>query len=531
MKKVICLILSVITLIGIIPMGIYAEERPFHDVPADDIEAAAQREDEELGEDIAEAPSTVTEKGMQFKIDNLQDVKSIRYAYGEYDTEKDIKYGADSVSHSAKTLRTRGDSCILQFLKPGLVSIVVTYNDGSRDFYKYDVIKSTPTVTRDGGNSITFSNLSDLKVLRYVKGEFENSYDIKRANGSVAISGKTLDSDTYTATLDRETYTFCVQYNDESYNYYVTGVCGDNLTWVYDMQSATLTVSGEGEMDENCCEIWSSCSNVTEKLNVSEGITTIGGAAFSNFEKLVRISLPTTLEKIGVGAFAQSSLLDNITLPSSLRQIESFAFYECDSLESIVIPDSVQELGATVFQNCDNLESVVIGNGIKTIKMRSFYKCLNLKNVTFGNNIITIEYQAFYHCKSLNDIGGLPDSIEEIDAYVFYDTGYYNNKDNWENNVLYLDNHLIAAGSNLTCIIKDGTKTIASYAFENSRADVIYIPESVSYIAYGGLVTGNTQFGIWPDTIFMVVKGSYAEQYLKSFKCSYDYFDPSDIYG
>ncbi len=35
MKKVICLILSIVTVIGIIPMGTLAEERPFPDVPAD----------------------------------------------------------------------------------------------------------------------------------------------------------------------------------------------------------------------------------------------------------------------------------------------------------------------------------------------------------------------------------------------------------------------------------------------------------------------------------------------------------------
>ena len=168
--------------------------------------------------------ASVKEKGMQFEISNLEAVKSIRYAYGEYDTEKDIKYGESAVSHSAKTLRKRGDSCTLQFPRPGLVSIVITYNDGTRDFYKYDVIKSEPVVTCDGGNSITFSGLSDLKVLRYVKGEYDSSYDIKRASGSVTISGKTLNSDTYTVTLEPGTYTFCVQYNDESYNYYTFDV-------------------------------------------------------------------------------------------------------------------------------------------------------------------------------------------------------------------------------------------------------------------------------------------------------------------
>ena len=457
---------------------------------------------------------SVKEKGMQFEISNLEAVKSIRYAYGEYDTEKDIKYGVDSVSHSAKTLRTRGDSCTLQFPKPGLVSIVITYNDGTRDFHKYEVIKSSPTVTRDGGNNITFGNLNDLKVLRYVKGEYESSYDIKRADGSVAISGKTLTSDTYTITLERETYTFCVQYNDESYNYYVTGICGDNLTWVYDMQSATLTVSGEGEMDDYGYghTPWFGFTSEIQSVQVNDGVTALCDCAFCECSLLESVSLPPTLEKIG-----------------------GEAFYDCYSLKSIVIPDSVTYISSHTFCNCINLESVVIGNGVQKIRTCAFEGCTNLKNVVFGSAIKSISDYAFRGCESLNDID-IPDSVEEIGMAVFSDTGYYNNQENWTNNVLYLDGHLITAGSNLTCIIKNGTKTIASYAFENSRADVIYIPESISYIAFGGLVTGNMQFGIWPDTVLKVVEGSYAEQYLvdlsaKGEEYYYEYFNPSDIYG
>ena len=142
--------------------SVYAEEARVSEneiVSDKEIMLTEKVEEDVIDTEIAEAASTVTEKGMQFKIENLEDVKSIRYAYGEYETEKDIKYGEDSVSHSGKTLRNKGNSCTLQFTKPGLVSIVITYNDGNRDFYKYDVIKSEPTVTRDGGNDITFGNL------------------------------------------------------------------------------------------------------------------------------------------------------------------------------------------------------------------------------------------------------------------------------------------------------------------------------------------------------------------------------------
>ncbi len=532
-KQILSSFLVMVMLLSSLSINMTANTTEAADINEEEIAVSEKVEEEVIDTELAEAPSTVTEKGMQFKIDNLEDVKTIRYAYGEYETEKDIKYGVDSVSHSAKILRKRGNSCTLQFPKAGLVSIVITYNDGSRDFYKYDVIKSSPTVTRDGGNNITFGNLTDIKVLRYVKGEYESSSDIKRASGSVAISGKTLNSNTYTVTLERETYTFCVQYNDESYNYYVTGVCGDNLTWVYDKQSATLTVSGEGEMYEYNYETipWVGYKSEIRNVILNDGITDLSAASFS-YCMIEVINLPSTLEKIGEEAFFDCDSLETIIIPDNVTYIEAFAFYECDSLETIIIPDNVTYLGALAFYECDNLESVVIGEGISTIEISTFDRCPNLKKVVFGSNIKIIRDYAFIRCTSLNNID-LPDSVEEIGEYVFYGTGFYNNEDNWENGVLYCGKCLLAAKVSGTYIIKDGTKTIGYAAFENSYISVCYIPESVEHIGFGGLGNKNGE-----HSHFKVVEGSYAEQHIIETKknyphvgLTYSYFNPSDIYG
>ena len=458
-----------------------------------EVVTAEKTEDEVIDTETAEVPSVVTEKGMQFKIESLENVKSIRYAYGEYETEKDIKYGIDSVSHSAKTLRTRGDSCTLQFTKPGLVSIVVTYNDGSRDFYKYDVIKSEPTVTRDGGNSITFGNLSDLKVLRYVKGEYESSYDIKRADGSVAVSGKTLNSDTYTVTLDRETYTFCVQYNDESYNYYVTGVCGDNLTWVYDKQTATLTVSGEGEMDNYSYKKipWYVFITGIKNVQIEEGVSEISWHAFSNGVSITEIHLPNTLEGI----------------PDS-------CFEHCTSLESVTIPDNVVIIDANAFRDCTSLKSVKIGDGVTMLLCFAFQDCTALTEVEFGKNIEWIDGNVFYGCKSLYDIN-LPRSDIEIYEGAFLGSGLYYDHKNWENGILYLDTYLIdskyAYDDINKIVIRDGTITIAQCALVSVRADYVYIPKSVTKICGSGLPCD-------PETTFMVYENSFAHDFVSGRK-------------
>ncbi len=442
--------------------------------------------------------SSVTEKGMQFKIDNLESVKTIRYAYGEYETEKDIKYGENAVSHSGKILRKRGDSCVLQFPKAGLVSIVITYNDGTRDFYKYEVTKSEPTVTRDGGNNITFGNLTDIKVLRYVKGEYESSYDIKRAENSVAVSGKTLTSDTYTIALERETYTFCVQYNDESYNYYVTGVCGDNLTWVYDMQSATLTVSGEGEMDNYSYKKipWYVFIPKIKSVQIEEGVSKISWDAFRNGVSITEIHLPNTVEGI----------------PSS-------CFENCTSLESVTIPDNIVRIDANAFKDCTSLKSVKIGNGVTEIWGGVFDNCTSLTDVKFGKNVEVIGYNAFKKCLSLDDIN-LPKTDILILEEAFSGTGYFNNINNWENGLLYLDEYLLATrysspykGKIDSIVIKEGTISIADCALIYiCNVDYVYLPRSLSYIY--SLPTCDT-------TIYMVHEGSYAHEFMITWNHNY----------
>jgi len=74
------------------------------------------------------------------------------------------------------------------------------------------------------GSTVTFTSLDDLKVIRYAKGEYTTSNQIKNAEGSRVIKSDAISDGFITVTLEGGTYTFCVQYNDESYNYYTVTV-------------------------------------------------------------------------------------------------------------------------------------------------------------------------------------------------------------------------------------------------------------------------------------------------------------------
>ncbi len=164
-----------------------------------------------------------TGNGLQVIISNIPDVKVIRTAYGNWSTPSEIKKALGSRSFSAKSDIKGADEYMIQYREEGIVSIVVQYNNGFTKAFQYNVTRRVPTVVQED-DIVSFSELDGLQIIRYAKGVYETSNQIKNAEDSRYIRPSAAVGGVITVELEPGTYTFCVQYNDDSYNYYVITV-------------------------------------------------------------------------------------------------------------------------------------------------------------------------------------------------------------------------------------------------------------------------------------------------------------------
>ncbi len=188
--------------------------------------------------------------------------------------------------------------------------------------------------------------------------------------------------------------------------------------------------------------------------------------------------------EIDLYAFEKCAKLTSVIIPDSVTRISGCAFRNCSRLKSVTIPDSVTFIGWAAFEGCKSLKSITIPDSVTSITQDTFRRCTSLASITIPDSVTYIGRSAFEKCSALMSIT-ISDSVKEIGDGAFYNTGYYNNKKNWDNSVLYINKHLIDTETTLKgdYKVKKGTLTIADEAFAGLKnITSITIPNSVASI-------------------------------------------------
>ncbi|MBO5303933.1 MAG: leucine-rich repeat protein [Lachnospiraceae bacterium] len=195
------------------------------------------------------------------------------------------------------------------------------------------------------------------------------------------------------------------------------GSCGEAITWK--LNDKTLTITGTGKMyDYPATPPWYKDAYKIEKVELSEGITYIGVAAFYECDELTDIKIPSTVTEIGEGAFVRCYSLEQITLPEQLKKIDAYAFQDT-RIKEITLPAGLNFIGESAFSCCVELRTIQIPSGITNIKKAAFEECSELASISLPKDLKTIEDAAFYNCSSLKKIT-LPKRVKKIGNYAFY---------------------------------------------------------------------------------------------------------------
>ena len=83
-------------------------------------------------------------------------------------------------------------------------------------------------------------------------------------------------------------------------------------------------------------------------------VTQIGKYAFSNFNRVTSIQLPSDLDSIGSYAFEKCAFLREIRVPEKTRSVGDYAFQSCSNLIFAFIPQSVTTIGNGAFKQCSS---------------------------------------------------------------------------------------------------------------------------------------------------------------------------------
>ncbi len=300
-----------------------------------------------------------------------------------------------------------------------------------------------------------------------------------------------------------------------------SGDCGDAVYWCFYAESGILSIDGLGEMyDYPDGTPWESYNAEIKAVHIFDAITYIGENAFKDCTALKSIVLPNSVTSVGDGAFRGCSNLQDITVPAGLTAIGKSAFWGCAYLRvvylsdigawcgiefeddysnpftqdcsmyldgtlvnKVVIPDGVTAIKDRAFYGCASIESFDIPDSVTSIGSRAFYGCTTLESMIIPDSVTSIGSYAFNGCSDLENIS-ISDNILSIGKYAFKGTAYYENVNNWENDILYIDNCLIEVKETFEgdYTVKHDTKCIASYSFLNcSSLTSLTIGDGIAY--------------------------------------------------
>lgn len=293
--------------------------------------------------------------------------------------------------------------------------------------------------------------------------------------------------------IDGETFSGCLSLTSITIPSNVTNIDRSAFNYMSGLES--IKVDPENKVYDsryNCNAIIETRTNTLisgcYKTVIPNSIKVIGWWAFRGHRGLSSISIPYGVTIIREYAFEHTGLTD-VRIPNSVSEIGCYAFYSTPWYDNQ--PDGLIYVGKVAYKYKGTMPentSITIKEGTLGIAGWAFSGCKGLVSVNIPNSVTNIGNYAFYGC-DLNSIS-IPESVCKIGGAAFYETPWLDSLPNglvYIGNIMYVDK---GRKSGPTVELRDGTKSISSWAFSDNEDLVsIIIPSSVNEIGGTGLGT------------------------------------------
>ncbi len=268
-----------------------------------------------------------------------------------------------------------------------------------------------------------------------------------------------------------------------------SGACGVNVSW--QLSDGTLTISGEGDMyDNGGSESFSYAiySDQVRNVVINEGVTSVGDCAFTGFQNLVSVDLPSTMVTIGSESFRNTGL-KSIDFPESVTELR-WKCFENTALTKVTVPSNIKVIDGGAFENNLSLKDVYWDVDVPFDHMDmvagGIFAYDPISTITFGSHVRNIcPYFMFDVVPGYKIVSN--GNIEYVGEWAFEESEWFT--DNLDKEVLYFDKCLYKCGNGLNSptnlVIKEGTLGLTTEAFRGNRfLTGVTIPESM--IKMGG---------------------------------------------
>ncbi|MFR5874990.1 MAG: S8 family serine peptidase [Eubacterium sp.] len=214
----------------------------------------------------------------------------------------------------------------------------------------------------------------------------------------------------YYGYVDAQAYQYAVDNGFET-NLLNKGDCGENVSWHYNVDNNTLTISGTGDMTKYTSAAsvpWYDYMSEIKNIVISNEIGYLSSYAFYNACNVESVVMPLSISApLGQTTWYGCSNIKKIKLTYGTGYMADYGttksakiytytpwYISRDSLSIISIDSDVKYIGAYAFRGCSAIKTITL-NDCSSIGKYAFYNCMGIiafinysKETSYGSNCL-----------------------------------------------------------------------------------------------------------------------------------------------